>query len=414
MKNRRRKRGAGSESARSDTDHPCKPRPADCPAHRLDSGRRVRASVQRCVTEPGGSFAARASTTVDELSSLLEEAGVPSTTASSGPVFPSPTARQTSCARSSPTSSTATNASPRSPRCAWASRPGAASGAISPTTSPWSISRRPGPHRVLQDHRGRRRAHRGRRDRRHVLGAGRSRRAVRRADHRPHWHHARDGPRTPTIDEVLPRFVAFAADSVLVARDAHFDLAFLDYELGFLAREAFPRPALDTAPGTPAHAAPRAARSACRRTFGLPTNPEHRALPDAMATGGYLPLLSRLEEQDVTTLEEVARICGPEARRNSTRSSHRAAADGAGRVHHARRARRTALHRQGREPPPPRARPLLQRQAYGATQALELLEKIDIVETGSSSPPCSSRAASSAPTGRPATATARASRPTAT
>ena len=50
----------------------------------------------------------------------------------------------------------------------------------------------------------------------------------------------------PPIDEVLPRFVEFAADSVLVAHNARFDLGFLDYELGILQRRTFPRPALDT------------------------------------------------------------------------------------------------------------------------------------------------------------------------
>ncbi len=51
---------------------------------------------------------------------------------------------------------------------------------------------------------------------------------------------------SPAIDVVLPRFVDFAAGSVLVAHNARFDLGFLDYELTRLERRTFPRPALDT------------------------------------------------------------------------------------------------------------------------------------------------------------------------
>ena len=46
----------------------------------------------------------------------------------------------------------------------------------------------------------------------------------------------------PPIEDVLPRFVEFSADSVLVAHNARFDLAFLDYELGKLLGCTFQRP----------------------------------------------------------------------------------------------------------------------------------------------------------------------------
>jgi DNA polymerase-3 subunit epsilon len=190
----------------------------------------------------------------------------------------------------------------------------------------------------------------------------------------------------PTIDEVLPRFVEFAAGSVLVAHNARFDLAFLDYELGLLTRETFPRPALDTlrlARRLMPHT--RCSLGVLADRLGLPTTPEHRALPDAKATGELLLiLLSRLEEQNVTTLEEVARICEPEARRNYHKIVLTERLPTTPGVYVMRDARGAALYIGKAENRRRRARdPILQRPAYGATQALELLEKIDVVETGS-------------------------------
>jgi DNA polymerase III subunit epsilon len=190
----------------------------------------------------------------------------------------------------------------------------------------------------------------------------------------------------PAIDEVLPRFVDFAADSVLVAHNARFDLAFLDYELGMLTREAFPRPALDTlrlARRLMPHT--RCSLGVLAERLGLPTTPEHRALADARATGELLlVLLSRLEEQNVTTLEEVAHICEPEARRNYHKIVLTEQLPTAPGVYIMRDARGAALYIGKAENLRRRTRDhFLQRQAYGATQALELLEKIDIVETGS-------------------------------
>ena len=122
----------------------------------------------------------------------------------------------------------------------------------------------------------------------------------------------------PPIDVVLPQFVDFAAHSVLVAHNAQFDLGFLDYELGEPRAPTFPRPALDTL---------RLARKLCPQQrcslnalayrFDTRVKPVHRALQDAQATGELLLLfLSWLEEQGMSTLEEVARYCEPGARRN--------------------------------------------------------------------------------------------------
>ncbi|NLE21925.1 MAG: GIY-YIG nuclease family protein [Actinobacteria bacterium] len=190
----------------------------------------------------------------------------------------------------------------------------------------------------------------------------------------------------PPIEEVLPRFVEFSAHSVLVAHNAPFDLGFLDYELARLRGQTFPRPALDTL---------RIARKLCPQQkcslsalayrFDTRVRPVHRALHDAQATGELLLLfLSRLQEQGMHTLEEVVRFCEPATRRNyhkislteklPTTTGVYVMRDGKGAPLYIGKAdnlrRRTRDH-------------FLQRQAFHARQALELLERIDVHETGS-------------------------------
>ena len=190
----------------------------------------------------------------------------------------------------------------------------------------------------------------------------------------------------PPIDEVLPRFVEFSAGSVLVAHNARFDLGFLDYELGKLLRCTFPRPALDTL---------RLARKLCPQQrcslaalayrFDTKVKPEHRALQDAQATAELLVLfLSWLQEQGMTTLEEVARFCEPGARRNYHKIALTDGLPTTPGVYIMRDAHGHALYIGKAENLRRRTRDhFLQRQAYHARQALELLERIEVVETGS-------------------------------
>ena len=191
----------------------------------------------------------------------------------------------------------------------------------------------------------------------------------------------------PPIDVgVLPRFVGFAADSVLVAHNAHFDLSFLDYELGRLQRRTFPRPALDTL---------RLARKLCPQQrcslkalsyrFDTRVKPVHRALQDAQATAELLLLfLSWLQEQGMNTLEEVARFCEPGARRNYHKISLTETLPTTPGVYVMRDDKGAALYIGKAENLRRRTRDhFLQRQAYHARQALELLHTLDVVETGS-------------------------------
>lgn len=188
------------------------------------------------------------------------------------------------------------------------------------------------------------------------------------------------------IEAVLPRFADFAAGSVLVAHNAPFDLGFLDYELGRLRGCTFPRPALDTL---------RLARKLCpqqrcslaalSQRFDTRVKPVHRALQDAQATAELLLLfLSWLQEQDVTTLEDVARFCEPAARRNYHKISLTESLPTGPGVYIMRDDRGSPLYIGKAENLRRRARDhFLQRQAFHARQALELLSRIDVTETGS-------------------------------
>jgi DNA polymerase-3 subunit epsilon len=190
----------------------------------------------------------------------------------------------------------------------------------------------------------------------------------------------------PPIDVVLPRFVDFAADSVLVAHNAQFDLSFLDYELGRLQRRTFPRPALDTLRlARKLCPQQRCSLSALSERFDTRVKPVHRALQDAQATAELLLLfLSWLQEQGMSTLEEVARFCEPGARRNYHKISLTETLPTTPGVYVMRDAKGAALYIGKAENLRRRARDhFLQRQAYHARQALELLERFEVVETGS-------------------------------
>jgi DNA polymerase-3 subunit epsilon len=188
------------------------------------------------------------------------------------------------------------------------------------------------------------------------------------------------------IEAVLPRFVAFAAGSVLVAHNAPFDLGFLDYELGRLQGRTFSRPALDTLrlarklfPQT------RCSLAALSQRFDTRVKPVHRALHDAEATGELLLLfLALLEEQGLTTLEEVARFCEPAARRNYHKITLTDGLPTGPGVYIMRDEKGAPLYIGKAENLRRRTRDhFLQRQAYRARQALELLARIEVLETGS-------------------------------
>ena len=114
----------------------------------------------------------------------------------------------------------------------------------------------------------------------------------------------------PTIEQVLPQFLEFAAGSVLVAHNAPFDVGFLKH---FAERQGRPWPrfeVLDTAKLArrviTRDDAPNCKLSSLAVVFGSSTTPNHRALSDARATVDVLHgLMARLDNLGVHTLEEL-------------------------------------------------------------------------------------------------------------
>lgn len=113
----------------------------------------------------------------------------------------------------------------------------------------------------------------------------------------------------PPLSVVLPQFKAFAADAVLVAHNAAFDLKFLrmrEREYGV----AFDNPVLDTMMLSNFLDGPEAGHSLdsiCER-FGIEITDRHTALGDAIVTAAVLlHHIEMLESRGITTLEQVVK-----------------------------------------------------------------------------------------------------------
>jgi len=115
----------------------------------------------------------------------------------------------------------------------------------------------------------------------------------------------------PRIESVLPAFLEFARDSVLVAHNAGFDISFLKAAAAATDHDWPAFRVLDTV-----HLARQlVTRDECRDhklsslavLFAATTTPDHRALHDARATVDVLHgLLGRVGNLDVHTLEELS------------------------------------------------------------------------------------------------------------
>ena len=114
----------------------------------------------------------------------------------------------------------------------------------------------------------------------------------------------------PRIDTVLPAFLEFAHDTVLVAHNAPFDVTFLKANAERLGLPWPGHRVVDTAhlarQLVTRDEAPNRKLSSLAQLFGAATTPDHRALHDARATVDVLhALLGRVGNLGVNTLEEL-------------------------------------------------------------------------------------------------------------
>ncbi len=123
----------------------------------------------------------------------------------------------------------------------------------------------------------------------------------------------------PPVRKVLPRFLAFAGDDLLVAHNAGFDQRFLERELLVREGRRLSQPPLCTAA-----LARRLLEGRLRKVglaslanfFGVGTTPCHRALPDAEATAEVLLCLIGLaQELGARRLSELRSLAAPRRRR---------------------------------------------------------------------------------------------------
>lgn len=130
----------------------------------------------------------------------------------------------------------------------------------------------------------------------------------------------------PRIEQVLPTFLEFLGDAVLVAHNARFDVGFLKAACKAHVYE-WPDPeVVDTLvlarKATTKEEAPNKKLATLARLFGTKVTPNHRALEDARATGEVLHgLLERLTAFGITHREdlETLRLQVPtELRRKAT------------------------------------------------------------------------------------------------
>ena len=123
--------------------------------------------------------------------------------------------------------------------------------------------------------------------------------------------------RAPPVAAVVRRFLAFAGDSVLVAHNARFDMAFLDHETLRLTGKRVVATVVDTV-GLARRLLGRqpANLNALSYRFATDARPCHRALPDAEATAEILlRLIGMAQERGARTVGDLVELAATRPRR---------------------------------------------------------------------------------------------------
>jgi len=123
----------------------------------------------------------------------------------------------------------------------------------------------------------------------------------------------------PRSQLAVRRLLAFAGDAAIVAHNARFDLAFLDREVELLTGRRIAAPVVDTvwlARRLLGERTRKVGLATLAHFFGVPTEPCHRALPDARATAEILvALIGLAQERGARTLADLVELAAPRARR---------------------------------------------------------------------------------------------------
>ncbi len=120
----------------------------------------------------------------------------------------------------------------------------------------------------------------------------------------------------PTIEQVLPGFLEFLGDAVLVAHNAPFDVGFLKSACRQHGYQWPGNEVVDTVTlarrATTKEEAPNKKLSTLARAFGTAVTPNHRALEDARATSEILHhMLERLARFGITHREDLDALRNP-------------------------------------------------------------------------------------------------------